>query len=158
MTSLKRATAFAVSLGALKTAHNVGDHWVQTHAQARDKGKRNPEGQLACLRHVATMTATKAVMLSATSAVTGVRMPAGRTALALALDAASHYALDRRWTAEKLAKALSFIGKDTFYRLGAPRDGKDDNATLGTGAYALDQSAHDFFLWLAALLIASGVE
>lgn len=159
--SRERALAFAVALGTLKSAHTFGDHWLQTHDQACDKGKCGKElrrGQLACLRHVATMTAAKAVMLAATAGVTGARFPLRRTALALALDAASHYALDRRWTLEQLAKKLSWMGKDGFYHLGMPREGKDDNPSLGTGAYALDQSAHDFFLWLAALLIASGVQ
>ena len=45
-------------------------------------------------------------------------------------------------------------GKADFYRLGAPRDGRDDNPSLGTGAYALDQSWHYLWLFVAALIIA----
>jgi len=36
-----------------------------------------------------------------------------------------------------------------------PRPHRDDNPTLGTGAYALDQSFHIFWLIIAALLIAA---
>jgi hypothetical protein len=46
-------------------------------------------------------------------------------------------------------------GKGEFYRLGAPRAGRDDNPHIGTGAYALDQSFHHLWLLVAALVIAA---
>lgn len=147
---------FAVTLAALYAAHEVGDQWVQTHAQACTKGGRGEHqraGQLACARHVAGLTVTKALMLAVTAKVTRVRLPLARTVLALGVDAVSHYAYDRRWTAEKLA---GWVGKGAYYRLGQPRPGRDDNPTIGTGAYALDQAWHTAWLWAAALVIASG--
>jgi hypothetical protein len=42
-----------------------------------------------------------------------------------------------------------------FWTLGAPRPDRDDNPSLGTGAYALDQSFHYFFLFYTALIIAA---
>lgn len=153
-----RSVRFAVTLAALYAAHEVGDQWVQTHHQACTKGGRGEQqraGQAACARHVASMTATKALMLGVTSAVTGTRLPLGRTAVALAVDAASHYWADRRYTLAGLADRL---GKGEYYRLGSPRPDRDDNLTIGTGAYALDQAWHAAWLWAAALIVASGEE
>ncbi|PRX66066.1 hypothetical protein B0I32_106202 [Nonomuraea fuscirosea] len=153
-----RSARFAVVLATLFAAHEVGDQWVQTHRQATSKGGRGDQqraGQAACARHVATMTATKALMLGVASAVTGVKLPVGRTAAALAVDAASHYWADRRYTLAGLADRL---GKGEYYRLGAPREGRDDNPTIGTGAYALDQAWHAAWLWVAALVVAAGDE
>ncbi|WP_235557895.1 hypothetical protein [Sphaerimonospora mesophila] len=99
------------------------------------------------------MTLTKAVVLGVTAKVTRTRLPLGRTALALTLDAVSHYWADRRYTLAALAARL---GSGEFYRLGRPRPGHDDNPTLGTGSYALDQAWHIGWLWVAALIIASG--
>ena len=147
---------FAVTLAPLYAAHQVGDHWVQTHHQASTKGGRGEQqraGQAACARHVATMTATKALMLAATCAVTRTRLPLGRTVLALAVDAGSHYWADRRYT---LAGLAGLLGKTGFYQLGQPRPGRDDNPSLGTGAYALDQAWHAAWLWAAALIVAGG--
>ncbi len=53
--------AFAAYLVALLVAHTVADHWIQTHHQAMCKAKPGLVGVLACLRHVATYTATTAV-------------------------------------------------------------------------------------------------
>jgi hypothetical protein len=85
----------------------------------------------------------------------------------------THYWADRRFTLQRLCDRL---GKSGFYQLGQPRHlaawdsndtvvvdlyeaGKDDpvewdNSTLGTGAYALDQSWHCAWLGAAAVLTA----
>lgn len=46
------------------------------------------------------------------------------------------------------------IGSAKFYGLGTCRPGHDDNPSLGTGAYALDQSWHVGWLMIAALVAA----
>lgn len=146
------AAVFLVSFAALYTAHMVGDHWVQTHAQALTKALPGWPGRLACARHVATLTATKAVALLAAATVTGTHVSLARAAAALAFDAASHYLADR---CTPLASLAALIGKTGFYQLGAPRPGHDDAPHLGTGAYALDQSWHIGFAFITALLIAA---
>jgi hypothetical protein len=73
---------------------------------------------------------------------------------ALLVDAVSHYWADRRVTLARLAER---IGKGEFYRLGAPREGHDDAPHLGTGAYALDQSWHIAWLFIAALIACLGI-
>ena len=155
---------FAAVFSALYAAHQVGDHWPSTHHGAIHKGMRRRDalatglhphtGPRACAAHVATYTATGAVFLAMLVWRTGLELNTGRTVLALTVSAVTHYWADRRYTLKWLCDHLAFIGKDTFYRLGAPREGHDDNPTLGTGAYALDQSFHILWLFVAALIAA----
>ena len=151
--ALYAAVVFAAAFAALFAAHSFGDHWVQTHTQACGKGARTAAGVRACLAHVATLTLTKGAALLAMELVTGLRLSIVAVLIALLVDAASHYWADRRYTLARLADRL---GKGGFYRMGAPRPGTDDAPHLGTGAYALDQSWHIGWLFIAALIIAGG--
>lgn len=90
---------------ALYAAHQVGDHHVQRDCDAQAKGLPGRAGQLACLRHVTSYTATAAVALAATHAATGVRPRLGRTLAGLALSAVSHYVIDRREPLRRFAAA-----------------------------------------------------
>jgi hypothetical protein len=144
---------FAAAYAGLHGSHVVADHIVQSDRDACDKALPGVKGHLACARHVASYTATQLLALLAINNVTGAGLKPGRVAAGLALSAVSHYAVDRRTMLQKVVDAT---GKARFYRLGAPRPGKDDNPTLGTGAYALDQAAHTGLLFLAALIIAGG--
>jgi hypothetical protein len=146
------ALTFACAFATLYTAHHIGDQWVQTHTQACAKGRTDHSGRLACLRHVTTMAVTKIIALTVMNAVIGLHPSALATAAALAIDAVSHYWADRRFTLARLAAA---IGKTGYYQLGAPRPGRDDNPTTGTGAYHLDQAWHIAWIWIAALVIAA---
>ncbi|MEV8635845.1 transcriptional regulator [Streptosporangium sp. NPDC051023] len=144
--------AFAAVFAALFAAHSVGDHWVQTHTQALGKGAPTTAGRLACLRHVATLTATKAAALAALALIAGLTVLPLPLLAGLGVDALSHYWADRRTTLARLAER---IGKRGFYQLGAPRPGHDDAPHLGTGAYALDQSWHIGWLFITALIITA---
>lgn len=157
-TTHSRTALFAAVYAALSAGHEVGDIWIQRHADARDKGKPGAEGRRACAVHVATYTATQAAALAAVQAATGTRISVRRTALGLAVSALTHYAADRRTPLKKLAEVMQpHFGKADFYALGAPRPEHDDNPTLGTGAYALDQAWHTATsVFAAALIIAGG--
>lgn len=166
------ATLFAVTAITLLIAHSVGDHWPGTHFGALHKGLRRadidrlnatrPAGQQlhrhtgprTCATHVATYTLTGILFLLAAATSLHLGLNPARTSAGLALNAVTHYWADRRYTLKWLCDRLSFLGKDTFYALGAPREGRDDNPSLGTGAYALDQSFHHFWIFIAALVIA----
>ncbi|WP_068920890.1 DUF3307 domain-containing protein [Planobispora rosea] len=150
MTMTTDLAAFAATFAALFAAHNVGDHWVQTHHQACAKAAPTAAGRIACLKHVATLTAAKAAALAALALVTGLTLHPLALLTGLAVDAASHYWADRRVPLARLAGA---IGKRGFYELGSPRPGRDDAPHLGTGAYALDQSWHIGWLFITALII-----
>lgn len=155
MSATDRAARFAAVLGALNAAHEFGDVWVQTHEWATAKTRRDRAGRRALAWHVGTYTATQAAAMLALDAVTGNRPHGARYALALGISAGSHYVIDQRWLLEALTVRLQRFGKHDHYRLGAPRPGRDDNPTLGTGAYALDQAAHKTMIFLAALAAAA---
>jgi hypothetical protein len=142
---------FAAAFAALYAAHQVADHWVQTQHQADTKGQPGWRGRLSCAAHVGTYTLTAAVALALLAAVTGLPLDPWKVAAGLAVSAISHYIADRRGPLRRLAE---LTGSARFYALGIPRPDRDDNPSLGTGAYALDQSWHVGWLFVAALFIA----
>ncbi|MFI0925129.1 transcriptional regulator [Streptomyces sp. NPDC021012] len=153
------AATFAAVFVALYVAHSVGDHWVQSSCQAATKGQPGWTGRFACGRHVLGLTLTKLVVLLPVALVLDLPLTVLGTILGLGLDAVSHYWADRRTTLKRLADR---VGKAEFYSLGTPaHPGHPTTAngeyapTLGTGAYALDQSWHLLWLGVAALLIAT---
>jgi hypothetical protein len=150
---------FAAVFVALYVAHSVGDHWVQTSCQSARKGLPGWTGRLAGARHVASLTATKAVLLALVAIVLGLHLSVLGLALGFGVDALTHWWADRRSTLAWLAKVT---GKGEFYSLGTgahpvhPVTASGTPAAhLGTGAYALDQSFHHLWLLVAALLIAA---
>jgi hypothetical protein len=145
------AATFAALFAALYAAHTVADHWVQTDRQARTKALPGWTGRLACLAHVGTYTLTAVLALAVVAWRLHLDLDPTRLAAGLALSAVTHYLADRRTPLRWLAVRT---GSRDFWVLGAPRGGRDDNPSLGTGAYALDQSWHIGWLLAAALVIA----
>lgn len=148
---------FAALFVAFYTAHEVGDHWLQTHTQAMTKGGAGWPARLADLRHVAVLAAAKVALVYVAHAAIG--LPVSRyLAPALAVDAVSHYWADRRTTLVAICRAMDRVmpawGKEEFSRLGAPRAGRDDNPGLSTGLYSMDQAWHILFCFVAALIAA----
>ncbi|MFF5028562.1 DUF3307 domain-containing protein [Streptomyces collinus] len=146
------AATFAAVFVALYVAHSVGDHWVQSSHQAAYKGRPGWVGRLADARHVATLTLTKLAALLPVVWLLDLCLSVLGIVAGLGVDAVTHWWADRRSTLAWLAKVT---GKGEFYRLGAPRAGRDDNPHIGTGAYALDQSFHHLWMLVAALIIAT---
>jgi hypothetical protein len=146
------AATFAAVFAALFVAHSVGDHWVQTPAQSAAKAGPGWPGRWADARHVATLTVTKVAVVVPAAALLGLHLSVWGLVAGLAVDAVSHWWADRRHTLAWLAARFG-PGKAAFFRLGSPRPGHDDNPSLGTGAYALDQSWHHLWLLVAALLV-----
>ncbi|MFE3903226.1 transcriptional regulator [Streptomyces sp. NPDC059153] len=152
-------SAFAAVFIALYVAHSVGDHWVQTSCQSANKGLPGWTGRLAGARHVATLTATKLALLLPVAFLLGLNLSVLGLVAGLGVDALTHWWADRRSTLAWLARVT---GKAEFYSLGTvahpahpvTAEGKPA-ATLGTGAYALDQSFHHLWLLIASVLIAT---
>ncbi|MFG1839120.1 DUF3307 domain-containing protein [Micromonospora sp. NPDC049175] len=142
---------FAAVFVALYAAHQVADHWIQTQHQADHKGRAGWIGQWNCAKHVVTYGATQLVALALLAAVTGWQPALAPMVLGMAVNLASHYIADRRTPLFRLALAT---GSAVFWKLGTPRADRDDNPSLGTGAYALDQSWHIGWLFVAALIIS----
>ncbi len=123
------------------------------------------------LLHVFSYTATQSVMLGAAGTVLGLPWPGlGPVTAGLAISAVTHYLADRREHGLMFWLARRLPGKAAFLKLGVPRQGvmvtawqsgqrRDDlpdNPSLGTGAWALNQSWHLFWgVFVAALVIAA---
>ncbi|TGZ12369.1 hypothetical protein DV517_74640 [Streptomyces sp. S816] len=144
-----RAARFAAAYALLRVAADLGDHWIQSDHQAVTKGQHDENegqssraGRLACTAHVATYTATQALVLAAGSRALGLGLKPSRVIAALALSAGTHWWADRRIHLKALAEAT---GKGNFYTLGGP---------LG-GNYALDQAFHHFVETIAAAVATS---
>jgi hypothetical protein len=142
---------FAAVFVALYVGHSVADHWVQTSCQAIRKGERTRAGQLACLRHVATLSATKWLLVLIVVGTFHVKPVWWQLVLGLLLDAGSHYWADRRFTLERLARHR-LVGKGEFYDQGTDLVNAEGNPSphTGTGRYALDQSWHHLWLFIGA--------
>lgn len=146
------ATTFAAVGFGLLVAHNVADHWVQTSHQAGHKGQRGHAGRMACLAHVASYTAVTAATTGLLVWLLDLQVSLVGFIAGQLVSAATHYWADRRFTLAALARLL---GKAEFAALGVPRAGHDDNPSLGTGSYALDQAFHWAWLFVAALITAT---
>jgi hypothetical protein len=159
---------------ALYAGHHVGDYWVQTDHQAQHKGNEGHEGIRACVAHVATYTLTQAVCLGMAAAATGARWNLWAFLAGLTVSAVTHYLADRREFGIMFRLARMLPGKARFLTLGVPRKGArwmedpehasepahysyDDNPSLGTGAWALDQSWHLFWGVFVAALVIGGL-
>jgi hypothetical protein len=155
---------------ALYAGHHVGDYWVQTDHQALTKGKQGEEGVRSCIYHVATYTLTQAVFVACAALATGYHGNLWAFLGALAISALTHYTADRREFGLMFRVARLLPGKANFLKLGIPREhtiyairpgGTEkvglDNPSLGTGAWALDQSWHIFWgVFVAALVMSIG--
>ncbi|WP_447009749.1 DUF3307 domain-containing protein [Saccharothrix hoggarensis] len=149
--TMATAVTFAVTLPALLVAHNVADHWVQSDAQAAHKNLRSRAGRVACLRHVVSYTLVTAGTVAVLWWLLDLPITPAGFVVGQLVSAVTHYWADRRHT---LARLATLTGHRGFYALGAPRPDHDDNPSLGTGAYALDQSWHWLWLGVASLLTA----
>lgn len=132
--------AFAATFAALYAAHQFADHWVQTQHQAETKGQPGRAGRLACLSHVLTYTITAVAALAALTVWAGLEPAPVATGVGLAVSAASHYVVDRRSPLRRMADAL-----------------KKSPAWLdkGGGMYAMDQSWHVGWLFIASLIMTA---
>jgi hypothetical protein len=159
---------FAAAGIALYIAHHAGDYWVQTDEQARHKGDAGPEGRSNCLMHVLTYLLTQMLFLVPIELM-GADFSAGGILLAMLVSGVTHYMADRREYGLMFKLARKLPGKANFLELGKPRglqarvawplDPDEtvplDNPSLGTGAWALDQSWHLFWgVFVAAIIIA----
>ncbi len=131
---------FAAVFAALFAAHQVADHWIQTQHQADTKGQPGHTGRIACTAHVTTYTATAFGFLGMLAVTLGVDLRPGPVAAGLAISAITHYIADRRTPLRSMADKL---GKNAGW------------LDHGGGMYAMDQSWHYGWLFIAALVVAA---
>lgn len=147
-----RVAVFAAVFAALFVAHQLADHWLQGDHQACTKGAPGWAGRRACAAHALTHYVTSVLALFALRLVLGVDLDPVAVCAGLTVSTVTHYVADRRTPLRRLAL---LFGLHKLLDLGAPRPGRDDNPSLGTGVYALDQSFHYLWLFVAALIIAA---
>lgn len=152
--SLGTAITFATVAPGLLIAHSVADHWIQTGYQAANKSLPGARGRAVCAAHVGTYTVVTAAVVGLLWFVFALPISGFGFVVGQLISAVTHYWADRKTTLARLCELFERAGKGDFYRLGQPREGHDDNPSLGTGAYALDQSWHWAWLGVAALLTA----
>ncbi len=136
----------------LIAAHLYADHAGQPAAWAAAKGGCDHAGRVACAKHVAVVTLIQALAVGVMLTLTDLDVDLASVVAGLGFTAWSHYWFDRRVTARGLYRA---IGKLGFADLGTPRPGHDDNPSLGTGAYRMDQDWHHLWLAIVALVMAA---
>lgn len=145
-----RAARFAAVYAVLTAAHEVGDYWVQHDDDAGAKGRPGREGRVACVRHVASYTATQALALAAADCYLDLGLTWRRAAAGLAVSAVTHYVADRcagHWR-ENHATAPALV------RLAHRGKAKWLARDPGAGPL-LDQAWHRAWITLAAAITAA---
>ncbi|MTE20244.1 hypothetical protein F0L17_14225 [Streptomyces sp. TRM43335] len=143
------AARFAAAYAALNASHTVGDHIVQLDHDAVRKGLPGTEGRAACARHVATYTATQALTLAGVNHTLRLGLTPRGIAAALALSAATHYAIDRsggRWAEDPDTQPTTALVR-TAHRLGKGQWLQRDPQA----GYRYDQALHKGILLVASL-------
>lgn len=149
--SLTTVITFLATWVALTAAHEAGDQWAQTSAQAAGKARPGWVGRRHCVSHVAAYTACGIVALILVHAI-GVPLTAAGCLAALAVSAASHYVADRRAPLWALARALGKGGYLDHVTVQRRPDAAPDVVGPGTAAFHLDQSWHKIWLFASALV------
>jgi hypothetical protein len=124
------AARIGLVLAAWTAAHGYADHIGQDSRDACEKGEPDWKGRAACAGHVADLTATKLAALAVAGAATGIRPSPRPIAVAMAIDAASHYVIDRRTPPAETSQGL---GQD---RVLHPR--RPQSRSVRDRAYAMD--------------------
>ncbi|MCR3736538.1 MULTISPECIES: hypothetical protein [Prauserella salsuginis group] len=130
---------------------------MQSSADAAGKGEPGREGARHCARHVATYTAGQAAAGWAVTRVLGHRVPVRAWLTGHAINAATHYVIDRRepfkkFLRSKLANKGGYLAHATVQR----REGVVDEGGPGTALMEMDQAAHRL-ISVAASLVTTAV-
>ncbi|GGT08663.1 hypothetical protein GCM10010156_77030 [Planobispora rosea] len=133
------ALRFGLALVTMFAAHQVADHWVQRHSDARDKAGPGLAGWRANLSHVLTYTMTLAAALLAVELRFDLGFHGGWVFAGLTVNALTHAWADRRPPLRALAVRL---GKTEYWD------------QVPGGSYQLDQAWHIGWLWVSAFIIA----
>jgi hypothetical protein len=144
------AIRFATAYAVLTASHEVADHWVQVDSQATAKGTPGPVGAKACVKHVASYTATQGLALLGADRLLGLGLNPRRAAAALAVSAVTHYVADRQgghWR-DPHPRGVVRLAAVTGHRGWLERD-------PGAG-YLMDQAWHKGCIAVAAMVAAGG--
>ncbi|MET8848010.1 hypothetical protein [Amycolatopsis sp. NPDC004625] len=142
---------FAALQATFADIHPLCDQWLQSGEDAAGKGKPGREGAKHCARHVASYTAGQLGAAVAVTRVLGFRVPLRALAAGTAVNAVTHFVIDRREPLKALAwlaGCQDYVEHATVQR----RDGVVDVSGPGTALMELDQAAHRAIGVAASLL------
>lgn len=177
-----RLATFAALAATFDLLHDVMDQWGQSSAQALHKGRygqhrvyrdnvhvaRDPArarageatmtatqlGQRAATGHVAAYSAGQVAGALAVTRLLGYRLPLRALAAGAALNAATHWIIDRRRPLRTLARAAGKGGYLQAATVVRTCDQLPDATGPGTATFELDRSAHRAIGLVAAALTA----
>lgn len=148
--TLRALALFAALHTTWEGTHPLGDHLLQRSQDATGKALPAPLGPAHCAAHVATYTAGQDLTALLVTRAVGYRVPAGPWLAGCALNALTHYAIDRRAGFIRTLRQLglgSYLDTITAQR----RPGCVDTVGPGTALYECDQAVHR---WIGVLASA----
>ncbi|GAA1208906.1 hypothetical protein [Prauserella alba] len=153
MNRLRGLALFAALQATFSDVHPYCDQILQSSVDAQGKARPGREGAKHCARHVATYTAGQAAAGWAVTRVLGHRVPVRAWLTGHALNAATHYVIDRREPLKKFLRSKA-IGKGGYldHATVQRRDGVIDEGGPGTALMEMDQAAHRLISVAASLV------
>lgn len=180
---VQRAAIFAVLLTTFAEIHPFCDHIVQTSRDAMNKGMRGGHqvywidgvavgqepkdedraswrtmtaselGRRCAAHHVLTYTLGQAAASAGVRRVLGLRVPWRELLAGTAINALTHYVIDRREPLNWFLRSR-FVGKRTYLEDSTVqrKPGAVDDSGPGTGLYECDQAVHRLIGVAAALM------
>lgn len=154
---------FATLQAVFSDIHPYCDQVLQNSQDARDKGKPGMVGRTACARHVASYSAGQLAAAITVTRVLGFRVSWDGLLAGTAINAVTHYVIDRREPLKKFlvsdrARKLRLVGGDMAGYLRHAtvqrRDGVVDESGPGTALTECDQAVHRLIGVLASLTTA----
>lgn len=153
--TIRGLALYGVLLATFGEAHPFCDHVLQDNEAAQNKTLPGARGRLACAHHVATYTAGQTIAAAAVTTALGYRLPVRAWLVGTAINACTHYAIDRR-THFMRALRSTWIAKGEYldHATAQRREGVIDNTGPGTALYELDQATHRLIGVAAAAVTA----
>ncbi|MFE9099806.1 hypothetical protein [Actinomadura geliboluensis] len=142
-TTIRGLALYSALLTTFAEAHPFCDHVLQDNEAAQNKTGPGARGRLACAHHVATYTAGQTAAAAAVTLALGYRLPVRAWAAGTALNAVTHYAIDRRTHFMRaLRSGWVLKGEYLNHATAQRRPGTVDTTGPGTALYEMDQAAH----------------
>jgi hypothetical protein len=148
---------FAAVQSAFSDIHSFCDQIVQRERDAINKAEPGWRGRKHCARHVASYSAGQLVATLTVTRVLGYRVPCAGLLTGAAINAITHYVIDRReplkWFLER-----TWVDKGGYLRYATVqrREGVVDESGPGTALMECDQAAHRL-IGVAASLVTTWV-
>lgn len=152
--TVRALALFATLQATFSDVHPYCDQILQRERDACGKGEQGPNGARCCARHVASYTAVQILGAVAVTRALGYRVPLPALLAGMAVNAGTHYVIDRREPFEEFLrhrwiKRGGYLDHATVQR----RPGVIDVAGPGTALMEMDQAAHRLISVLASLII-----